>query len=300
MSQTELVFIGHTCFDEVIPYGGQAELRPGSAVLCGAMAAARIGKQVSVITRMNPADVEILEPLKALGIDVTVIPTPETTYMFVDHPTPDVDVRIIIQKHCAGFFDAEDIPPLNGSTVHLAGVSDQEFTVEFLERMRGRGLNLSVDMQNFVRRVNPESGEVTFEDVAEKERIVSLVNKVKLDVVEAEILTGTRDLEAAARQFESWGAPETVITHADGVLARVDGQTYYEAFSNRNVSGRTGRGDTTFAGYLARRMDHDVPDALRFAAALVSIKMETPGPFAGDLDAVLDRMASRHGAVQEG
>jgi hypothetical protein len=37
-------------------------------------------------------------------------------------------------------------------------------------------------------------------------------------------------------------------------------------------------------------LDHDAPEALKFAAALVSIKMETPGLFVGTLDEVLARM----------
>ena len=78
------------------------------------------------------------------------------------------------------------------------------------------------------------------------------------------------------------------------MLARVGGKTFYERFSNRSVAGRTGRGDTTFAGYLAWRMDHGPAESLRFAAALVSIKMETPGPFQGTLADVLARMKEMH------
>lgn len=85
-----------------------------------------------------------------------------------------------------------------------------------------------------------------------------------------------------------------MITHSEGVLARVNGKTYYERFSNSNVSGRTGRGDTTFAAYLSRRLDHDVAESLKFAAALVSIKMETPGPFAGTMEEVNKRMEEKH------
>jgi sugar/nucleoside kinase (ribokinase family) len=81
-----------------------------------------------------------------------------------------------------------------------------------------------------------------------------------------------------------------VITRSDGVQARVNGKDYFARFSNRSIAGRTGRGDTTFAGYMVRRLDHEPAEALKFAAALVSIKMETPGPFQGTLQDVLERM----------
>jgi hypothetical protein len=41
-------------------------------------------------------------------------------------------------------------------------------------------------------------------------------------------------------------------------------------------------------------MDHDVPQSLKLAAALVSLKMEALGSFAGTLDDVLKRMAGNH------
>lgn len=115
---------------------------------------------------------------------------------------------------------------------------------------------------------------------------------VKLDVVEAEILTGTTDLEQAAVIVEDWGCPEIIITRSDGVFARYKGKTYYERFSHRNSQGRTGRGDTTTGSYLVRRLDHGVEDSLKFAAALASIKMETSGPFRGTLEDVLERMGA--------
>ena len=54
----------------------------------------------------------------------------------------------------------------------------------------------------------------------------------------------------------------------------------------RNLTGRTGRGDTTFAGYLAKRLVGGIEEATLYAAALVSLKMETPGPFMGTEDDV--------------
>ena len=278
------------CLDEVIPFGGSPRVAPGSAVLCGALAAARIGAKVAVVTRMAPKDEEILEPMRQAGIAVHVIPADVTTYMRVVHPSADVDDRQMFQLANAGRFTASEIPAMDVRQVHLAGITDQEFDLEFVRGMKARGYFLSADMQSFVRQVDPVTRRISFADVVDKAEIASLLDMVKLDVVEARVLTGTDDLERAAVAFEDWGCPETVITRADGVLARVNGKTYWEPFSNRSVVGRTGRGDTTFAAYMARRLGHDPGPSLRFAAALVSLKMEKAGPFDGTLADVLERM----------
>jgi len=290
LREYDIAFVGHMCFDEITPYRGKTAVAPGSAVLCGAVAAARVGQKVAVVTRMAAADEWILQPFKDLGIDVYAASAPETSYSVVIHPSENVDERILRLERSSGFFAVADMPSIATRNLHLAGISDQEFSIDFIRGLRDRGYNLSTDMQSFVRQVDPVTKDISFKDVPAKREIAALMSKIKLDVVEAKVLTGTDDLEAAAKQFESWGCPETVITRADGVLARAGGKSYFERFSNRSAVGRTGRGDTTFAAYLARRKDHGVPESLRFAAALVSIKMETPGPFQGTLGDVIERM----------
>jgi len=290
LKEFDIAFVGHLCFDEITPYGGRTLVAPGSAVLCGAIAAARVGRKVAVVTRMAPADEVLLEPFRELGIGTYAAWAAETSYSVVIHPSENVDERILRLEKSSGFFELADMPPIAARNLHLAGISDQEFSLDFIRGLRDRGYSLSADMQSFVRQVDPATREIRFRDVPEKRKIVELLSKVKLDVVEAKVLTGSEDLEEAALQFEAWGCPETVITRADGVLARAKGRTYFEKFSNRSSVGRTGRGDTTFAAYLARRDDHDAAESLKFAAALVSIKMEAPGPFRGSLDEVLARM----------
>ena len=72
-----------------------------------------------------------------------------------------------------------------------------------------------------------------------------------------------------------------MITHNTEALI-YDGAAYYtQPLRPRNLSGRTGRGDTCFASYITERLTRDIPTALRTAAALVSLKMERPGPFTG-------------------
>jgi len=287
---TDITFLGHMCYDEIHPFGEEPATAPGSAVLCGAMAAVRVGCNVTVVTRMSPEDEYTLEPMRALGVECVLIPTAATTRMRVIHPCEDVDVREMTQVANAGYMQVDDMPPITSRFVHLAGITDQEFTLKLIKGLRDRGYSVSTDMQSFVRQVDPVTREISFADVPAKADITSLLDRVKLDVVEAKILTGTDDLEVAAKQFADWGCPEVLITRADGVLAHVNGETLFEPFTNRSVVGRTGRGDTTFAGYMARRLNHSPAESLKFAAALVSIKMESPGPFAGTLQDVLERM----------
>lgn len=293
MTKHDIVFIGHMCLDRIYPYGKEAQVAPGSAVLCGAMAAARVGGRVAVITRMHPDDSGFMDPMRKEGVDCFLVPAPATTEMVVTHPTADVDVREMRQIKNAGFMRADELPEINARFVHLAGITDREFNMEFMRELKRRGHSVSVDMQSFVRQVDEKTRVISFADVLDKKEIVSLMDRVKLDVVEAEILTGERDLAKAAAIVASWGCPEVVITRADGVQAQVHGKSMFEPFSNKSVVGRTGRGDTTFAGYMVRRLDHDPAESLKFAAALVSIKMETPGPFKGTLADVLARMGAR-------
>jgi sugar/nucleoside kinase (ribokinase family) len=290
----DITFVGHMCYDQIVPFGGEPAVAPGSAVLCGAMVAARVGKRVAAVVKMAKQDESILAPMRELGVDTYLIPSDATTYSRVLYESENVDERRMIIVRTAGLIAAAEVPRLSSECVHLAGISDSEFDMDLMRTLKARGYRLSVDMQSFVRQITPMTHEIRFADVPAKRDIVSLMDTVKLDVVEARLLTGSEDLAEAARIIEGWGCPEIMITHAEGVLLRVHGQTCYERFSNATVLGRTGRGDTTFAAYLAWRLDHEVEEALKFAAALVSLKMETPGPFRGTLQDVMQRMRERH------
>lgn len=104
---------------------------------------------------------------------------------------------------------------------------------------------------------------------------------LKTDAAEAEILTGLSDRAAAARLFFEWGAKEVVITHNTEVLA-YDGKTMATCpIKARNLSGRSGRGDTTFAAYITERLRSGLEESLLVATATVSAKMEAPGPYKG-------------------
>ena len=290
MNNYDLVFLGHVTIDDIEAAEGSSRGVPGGAPFFGALAAVPSNKKIAVITKMSVQDEYILSPLKAAGIDVFRLDTSDTTHMRVVHKTDNMDERLIYQTKNAGFFEIEQMPSIESRLMHLGALTDQEFTLEFMQQLKCHAPRLSMDMQNIVRQVDKATGVIHFKDALVKKEMASLVDAVKLDVVEAEILTGTNDLHKAAAIVEGWGSTETMITRSDGVLVRYRGQTYFERYSNKSAHGRTGRGDTTMGAYLAWRIDHDVHESLRFAVALASIKMETPGPFRGSLNDVLARM----------
>ena len=122
---------------------------------------------------------------------------------------------------------------------------------------------------------------MVYRDWAVKKELLPYVRFLKTDAAEAEILTGLTDRAEAAKVLYGWGAQEILITHNTEVLVYDGKEVYTCPIKARNLSGRTGRGDTTFAGYINERLTQDIPTALRTATALVSLKMETPGPYMG-------------------
>ena len=290
----DLVLIGSACRNVMHRFDGKTEPILGGPLFLGALATRWSDKRIAVVTRVAAADVDLVELLRDAGIAVFVTLSPETTRGHIYYMSENVDDRRVVLEATAGPFSVADLPPIEARSIHLVGHNRTEFPFEFMAGLRDRRLAFSVDMQALVRRPDMATGEVFYEDYPHKREVAAMADKIKLDAVEGRLLTGSTDPEAAAIQFEKWGTPEVMITNARGALVRHKGKSYFERFTNTNVSGRTGRGDTVFASYLVRRMDYDVADSLRFAVTLCSIKMETPGPFAGTLKEVFERMKAEY------
>lgn len=129
---------------------------------------------------------------------------------------------------------------------------------------------------------------MAFHDWDEKLKYLPCIDYLKTDAAEAEILTGLSDRAEAAKLLYSWGAREIMITHNTEVLIYDGKEIYTCPIKARNLTGRTGRGDTTFAGYITERLRTGISEALQYCTALVSLKMETPGPFMGTREDVLE------------
>jgi sugar/nucleoside kinase (ribokinase family) len=290
----DITFVGHACIDELYPFRGAKIIGPGSAVFFGSTVSSRLGFKTAVVTRMNPADEDLAARLRQNGTSLFMTPVPQTTRSKLEHPSEKADERRISILRDAGFFEPADVPQgLKTEWLHCAGIHNHEFTLDFIRNLRERGYSLSLDMQCFVRVIRPDR-QIVFSDDPIKKDVAPLLNVVKLDVVEAELMTGTRDCARAAQTFVDWGAREVLITEQAGATLAAQGRIYKQPFTNKSLVGHNGRGDTTVSAYLCRRKTHSPEDSLKFAATLVSIKMENPGPFSATVQDVEARMEIEH------
>ncbi|MCD6122403.1 MAG: carbohydrate kinase [Spirochaetales bacterium] len=283
----DILLIGHVSKDIII-VKGRITKTLGGAVYYSSIAAKRSGSNVLVITKLAHSDIDILKELDNEEIDYLPLGSTQTTSIENIYYTGDLDRRKVTLISQADSFKIEDIPEYKSYIYHLAGLFHGEIPDSLIEPLSTKG-KIALDVQGILRR--SENGKLLFRDWEKKYDLLPYVTFLKTDTAEAEIIAGTGDRRKAAKILYNMGAKEIMITHSSEVLL-YDGQDIYSApFTPSNLSGRTGRGDTCFASYLAYRLNHNIQQSLDYAAALTSIKMETPGPFRGTVKDVLSRIA---------
>ena len=287
----DILFIGHLGRGTVTPFEGEPFEERSSPVIFASLAASGAGKKVAVVTKAPANGNDLLGPLKSEGIGLFVSPGEPYQYRAI-FPTANVDLRQVFRMKTGESIGIADVPSVEPCLVHLCLMGNQGRQLDLMRDLKGRGFRLSVDMQSLMYQEDPETGAIRISDVPEKREVMAMVDFVKLDIVEGEVLTGAGAPRDQADTIGSWGSPEILITSSKGVLGRAGGVTTFAGFTNRTTLGRMGRGDTVTGSYLARRLDYPADESLRFAAALTSIKLESHGPFRGSLEDVRERMKS--------
>lgn len=264
----------------------------GGAVVYSAVALQHIGAKILAVTKLHPDDQAALDVFARHGVSHMCRESSRTTSIRNTYHTADRDRRTCEAIGMADPFELADIPPDTTAEVYyLGGLMKGEFPESVVQAMAQRG-RVAVDAQGFMR-VN-ENGPMVFRDWENKKNVIAAVHYLKTDAAEAETLTGETDRIRAAKILASWGAKEVMLTHSTEVIVCVNGEITAAPFTARNLSGRTGRGDTCFASYCYWRQRHDPEAACRFAAALTSLKMERPGPFTGSLHDVERALQERY------
>lgn len=278
----DIAVIGHFAKDKII-IRGEERMSSGGSVYYGGIALRRKGLKVAVITRLRQDDFGLLDELKNEGILVFAQPAEETSGIENIYFADDMDRRQCKPLGFAGPFRIEDMPDIQARTFLVGPIMAGEVDIPLLRTLSSKG-TMALDAQGFVRV--REKQDLVFRDWPQKQEGLALVDVLKVDTAEAEVLTGQTDVRQAMPELAAYGPREIMLTRPQGVLVYAGGEYHQAPFNPREVRGRTGRGDTCFAGYLGRRLTADPEEACRFAAAMASLKLEQPGPFRGSIEDV--------------
>jgi len=292
MYDTDVMMVGHFARDRLV-IDGESSVASGGAVYYGGVALRRLGLSVTVVTRLHPLDRPYLGEMSALGIQVCAADAPQTSGIENIYRSDDMERRVCRPLGFAGAFSRAEIPDIRARVCLVVPIVAGEVSLELLEWLSTR-MSIGLDAQGFVRV--PVDGELVFRPWSEMGRGLSCVTYLKADRAEAEMLTGERDLERAAKQLSAYGPREVVLTQSSGVTVWAEGAVHQAPFCSRVLDGRTGRGDTCFATYVGGRLNATPGEAARLAAAITSMKQEHPGPWEGSLTDAVERLAGRGAA----
>jgi sugar/nucleoside kinase (ribokinase family) len=280
----DIVILGNYTKDTIVSPSGTRHV-DGGGFNYGAHVAAMMGLKTAAVTRLSAEDRRVARALTDLGVDVFPRYTEHSTHMRLYYPTSNPDERVLSVTHTAGSFTVDQVRDLQARAFLINASIRDEVGVDVIRELRRPRTLLAADVQGFARVVAAD-GILRYDPWPAKAEVLALIDILKTDAVEAEMLTGCKDINAAARVLAGLGPAEIVLTHRDGLLVLADGRFYEAPFRPRQVVGRSGRGDTCIASYVARRLSASPEEATIWAAAVTSLKMEAEGPIRKSLDEV--------------
>lgn len=287
----DLVCIGNYTKDTIITPAGTKYV-DGGAMNYSAHAANQLGLRVAVVTHLAREDQRVIDKFFDSGIDCFSSYSPASTSMKLEYPTNDPDIRNLTVSSTAEPICSTDVENLPTKSALVGSSFRGEVGLDVLQTLKEKKVFLGADMQGFVRVLR--GNELLYESWNEMEIAFKYIDVIKSDAVEAASLTGEADLCHAAKLFSQMGPKEIVLTHKDGVLLYSGGEFHEAGFFTEQMNGRSGRGDTCIGAYMAMRRSLPPHEALLWAAAVTSLKMEKLGPFDRSKTEVIDLISKKY------
>lgn len=259
--------------------GTSFKLGPGGKGSNQAVAAGRLGADVSFITRLgrDPFSDMALATWKEAGVKPAVIETPESytgaAYIFVEEATGNN--AIIVSPGAAMLISPADIDA-NEALIRSAGVFVTQLEQPIEAALRALSLARSAGVTTIL---NPAPA------AALPDAIFPLCDYVTPNETEAEALTGigiasVEDARRAADKLLDMGVRAVIVTLGEkGALFHSRGVSeHVPAFAVGPVVETTGAGDA-FNGGFAVGLSKGLAEveAVRFACAVASISVTRPG-----------------------
>jgi sugar/nucleoside kinase (ribokinase family) len=287
----DVAFVGHYTKDTIV-YPYETKTADGGAYFFGASVTARMGLKTAVITRLTREDWRVVEKMERLGVTMLARETPQSTQLRLIYPTSNLDERTIELTSWAGPFSLDDMADVQARVYAIVASSVRgEVPLDLVKALAERHAMIALDVQGFIRVLR--DGRLTLDEWPDKQEILPYVTVLKTDAVEAKMLTGESDRYAAAKRLAEYGPKEVLLTHNGSVIVYHDGVVDEAPLVPNGLFGRSGRGDTCTAAYLSRRLTGSPAEAVAWAAAVTSLKLEKEGPFDRDLaevEALYDKL----------
>ncbi len=282
MTDVNILMIGNFAKDKLI-VDGVEEIASGGGVYYGSIVVKHLGVDVAVVTRLHPDDFSRLEELKHEDIKVYYTAAEGTSGIANYYQSTDMERRICKPIGFGGKYELKEIPDITADIIMLSPLFAGEVDLLFLQAIAERA-PIAMDIQGFLRV--PVEDDLIFKPWDDMEEGLKSITYLKVDRAEAEFITGLKDLKKAAEKLTEMGPKEIVLTQSSGVTVFANGKFYEAPFTPRTLKGRTGRGDTCFSTYIAKRLTESAEIACRWAGVVTSLKQEKPGPWKGSSEEV--------------
>lgn len=278
--------IGHITHDKIITPNNEVDMPGGTSYyFAHAMYHLNGAKNFELVTSLAPSDMKAVDDLRQMGVEVRVIPSKHTVY-FENKYGENQNNRTQRVLAKADPFTVEALKEVRAGIFHLGSLLADDFSVDVIRSLGQRGV-VSVDSQGYLREVRGE--KVYAVDWTDKLEALKLIDVLKVNEYEMEVLTGQKEAHDAALQLAEWGVKEVCVTLGNYGSVVLENDHFYDicAYPTQKVVDATGCGDTYSTGYLyMRSRGADPNEAGHFAAAMSTLKLEHSGPFAETEEAV--------------
>jgi sugar/nucleoside kinase (ribokinase family) len=275
----DICCIGHLTLDKVVTPKG-VMIMPGGTSFYFSNAIRNMDVRYILVTSLAEKEMDFVHDLRARGVEVNVFPGTNTVY-FENIYSDNLDHRDQRVLQTADAFTIEQMEHIDASVFHLGPLLAGDIPLEVIKALAKRG-RISLDVQGYLRKV--ENQNVHAIDWLEKIEGLQYVDILKANEAEMKVLTGHENVRKGAKVLSDWGVKEVVITLGSlGSVIYVN-HIFYDipAYVPAMETDTTGCGDTYMAGYLYQRIKLATPEqAGQFAAAMATLKIESPGPFTG-------------------
>jgi sugar/nucleoside kinase (ribokinase family) len=284
----DICCIGHITLDKVVTPHSEMHMAGGTAFYFSS-ALQQMDTRYLLVTSVAENEMGYVDALREKGIEAWAFPSTHTVYFenIYGENQDNRDQNVLRQ---ADPFTIDQLKEVDAGIFHLGPLLAGDIPLELIRFLSPKG-KVSLDVQGYLRTVRHKKVyPITW---PEMHGALAYIDILKADENELRVLTGIDNVLYGAKMAAERGVKEVVVTNGSkGSFIYSEGNVYkIPAYTPDTIVDATGCGDTYMAGYLYQRAKGvDIQQAGEFAAAMASLKMESPGPFTGNEQEISDRL----------